>query len=134
LGPAPVQQRDDHGHDHGSAAHEHARDGWFGRAFRGEDGQIEADHADAGEQRQTEPVAERKRPQAGRRSRPGQRDEQDEGQAVAQKLAARVRVVAEDAVGGEGPSDEDAGERGEESSTRGGGVHARDAREDSGPV
>ncbi|SEP89087.1 hypothetical protein SAMN04487983_1002102 [Streptomyces sp. yr375] len=75
---------------------------------------------------------ERAQPDPGIRA--GQGYEEQEGEAVAQGLAARVGVGAEDAVGGEGRSDEDAGERGEQAPARGGGVHGRDPRNDGGPV
>ncbi|GGX28871.1 hypothetical protein GCM10010383_69300 [Streptomyces lomondensis] len=133
LGPAPVQQRHEHGDDHRRTAHEHAWNRRFRRALRGDDGQVEAHHADRCEQGETDPLTGREGPQPGGRAPPGHGEQQQAGQSVAQELAARVRVVAEEAVGGEGPSDEDTGERGEQGSARG-GVHAGDARQPCGPV
>ncbi|GAA0296313.1 hypothetical protein GCM10009540_14320 [Streptomyces turgidiscabies] len=108
--------------------------------FGGDDGQVEADHTDGREQRETDPLAGAERPQRGAAAPADQRQEQQTGQAVAQELAARVRVVAEDAVGGEGAADEDGGQGGEKGPARGGdvggagdGVHAGDARQCGGP-
>lgn len=134
LGTAAVQERNDDGHHHGRASHEDAGHRRFRGAFGRDDGQVEADHPDCGEQGETGPLAGREQPQPRRRSRPGQREQQQTGEAVAQELAARVRVVAKDAVRGEGPADEDTGERGEEGSAGGGGVHGSDARQRRGPV
>ncbi len=134
LGPPPVQQRDQDGHDHRRAAHEHARDGRFRGAFGGDDGEVEADHPHGREQREAGPLAGFERPQPGRRAPSDQREEQQRGHAVAQELSARVRVVAEKAVGGEGPADEDTGERGEQRPARGGDVHGSDVRKRGGPV
>lgn len=134
MGAAPVQQGDDDGHDHGRAADEDAGNRRFGRPLGGDHSQVEADHADGGEHHESGPLTGRERAQPGRGVTPGQRDEQEAGEGVAQELTAGVRVVAEEAVGGEGSSDEDAGERGEEGSARrGGGVHGSDARKRSGP-
>jgi hypothetical protein len=133
-GPTTLQERDDDRHHHGRAADEDARYRRFRGALGGDDREVEADHAHGGQQREAGPLAERERPQPGRGPRAGQRDEQHAGQAVAQELAARVRVLTQDAVGGEGPSDEDTGECGEQGSPRGGGVHGSDARERGGPV
>jgi len=133
LGTAAPKERDDDGHHHGRASHEDARHRRFRGALGREDGQVEADHADGGEQGEAGPVAGPEQPQPHRRSRAGQRDEQQTGEAVAEALAARVRVVAKDAVRGEGPADQDTGECGEKGST-GGGVHGSDARQRRGPV
>jgi hypothetical protein len=134
LGSASVQEGDEDRHHHGRAADEDTGNGRFGGALRREDRQVEADHAHAREQREAGPEAGRERPQPRRGVPAGQRDEQQEGQAVAEELAAGVRVFTEDAVGGEGPSDEDTGERGEQGSPHGGGVHGHDARNYGGPV
>ncbi|GED88307.1 hypothetical protein TNCT6_53920 [Streptomyces sp. 6-11-2] len=133
-GPASLQYGNDDRHHHGGAAHEDPRYRRLGAAFGGEHGQVEADHADRREQREPDPLAGCEPPQPGRCVPPGERQEQQAGQAIAQELAARVRVVAEDAVGGEGRPDEDAGERGEQGAARGGGVHGSDARRRGGPV
>lgn len=133
MGAALVQQGDDHGHDHGCAADEDSGNRRFGRALGGDHSQVEADHADGGEYYEAGPLTGRERAQPGRGATPGQRDQQEAGEGVTQELAAGVRVVAEEAVGGEGSPDEDAGERGEQGSARGGGVHGTDARKRSGP-
>lgn len=131
--PPPVQQGHDHGHHHRRAADEDTGDRRFGRPLGGDDGQVEADHADGGEDDEAGPLTPGERAQPGRGAPSGERDEQETGEAVAQELAAGVRVVAEQAVGGEGSSDEDAGERGEEGTAHGGGVHGSDARNRRGP-
>ncbi|KUL33199.1 hypothetical protein ADL12_22025 [Streptomyces regalis] len=133
LGSASVQQGDDDGHDHGRTADEDTGNRRFGRALGGDDGQVEADHADGREHREAGPLTGGECPQPGRGVPPRQRDEQETGEAVAQELTACVRVVAKEAVGGEGPSDEDTGERGEKGTARGGGVHGSDARKRRGP-
>jgi hypothetical protein len=133
LRTTAVEERDDDRHRHGSAAHEDARYGRLGGALGGDDGQVEADHAYSREQRQPGPPAGREPAQALRRPAAGEREEQHSGQSVAQELAARVRVVAEQAVGGEGASDEHAGECGEQGAATG-GVHDGDARDRGGPV
>jgi hypothetical protein len=56
LGSASVEQRHENGHQHGGAAHEDARDGWFSGAFGGDDGEVEADHAHGGEKREAGPL------------------------------------------------------------------------------
>lgn len=133
LRAAPVVERDEDGHHDRCAADEDTRDRGFRAAFGGDDGQVEADHADGRQQREAQPLAgaERAQPQAGVPS--GERGEQQAGQRVAQELAAGVRVVAQDAVGGEGPADEHTGECGE-GSAAGGGFHDRDAKKRRGPV
>lgn len=133
MGATPVDEGHDNGHHDRRAADEDTGDGGLGRTFRRDDGHVEADHADGREQREAGPLPGRECPQPGRRAAPHQRHEQQAGEAVAQELAARVRVVAQDAVGGEGRADEDAGECGEERSAGGGGVHGNDARERGGP-
>ncbi|GAA2479216.1 hypothetical protein GCM10010276_14680 [Streptomyces longisporus] len=134
MGAAAVQERDDNGYGHGRAAHEDAGHRRFRGALGRDDGQVEADHADGGEQGEAGPLAGREPPQPRRRSRAGQGQKQQTGEAVAEELAARVRVVAEDAVRGEGPAHEHTGEGGEEGSSGGGGVHGSDARQRRGPV
>ncbi|KUL80041.1 hypothetical protein ADL34_03870 [Streptomyces sp. NRRL WC-3605] len=131
---AAVQERDEDGHGHGGAADEDAGDGGFRRTFGGEDGEVETEHADGGEHPEARPLADGERAQPRGGAAPGERDQQQAGERVAQELAARVGVVAEQAVGGEGSSDEDAGERGEQRAARGGGVHGSDARKGGGPV
>ncbi|GAA4053944.1 hypothetical protein GCM10022233_26670 [Streptomyces shaanxiensis] len=130
----PVQQGDDDGHDHGRAADEDTGNRRFGGALGRDDGQVEADHAHGRQRRETDPLTRGERPQPGRGVTSGQGDEQETGEGVAQELAAGVRVLAEQAVGGEGASDEDAGEGGEEGTACGGGVHGSDARNRRGPV
>ncbi|MEY9989669.1 hypothetical protein ABIE67_001701 [Streptomyces sp. V4I8] len=129
----PVHQGHDHGHDHGRAADEDSGDSRFGGALGGDDGQVEADHADRREHHEAGPLTGGESAQPGRGVPSGEGDEQETGEGVAQELAAGVRVVAQEAVGGEGCSDEDTGERGEEGSARGGGVHGSDARNRRGP-
>ncbi|GAA3836614.1 hypothetical protein GCM10022403_081480 [Streptomyces coacervatus] len=134
MRPAALQDGDDDGHHHGRASHEDSGHRRFRGALGRDHRQVEADHADGGEQRETGPLAGREQPQPRRRSRAREWDEQQTGEAVAQELAARVRVVAQDAVRGEGPADQDTGECGEEGSAGGGGVHGSDARQRGGPV
>jgi hypothetical protein len=129
----PVQKGHDHGNDHGRAADEDSGNRRFGGALGGDHGEVEADHADRREHDEAGPLTRRERAQPGRGVPPGEGDEQETGEAVAKELAAGVRVVAEEAVGGEGPADEDAGERGEKGSARGGGVHGSDVRKRRGP-
>ncbi|GHD44744.1 hypothetical protein GCM10010317_018220 [Streptomyces mirabilis] len=134
MGPAALKKGDDNGHDHRGAAHENARNGWFRGAFGGDHGEVEADHADGREQREAPPPACREPPQRCRATPSDQRQEQHAGETVAKELTPRVRVVAQDAVGGEGASDEDAGEGGEQRPAEGGGVHDGDATKGGGPV
>lgn len=131
---APVEERDDDGHHDRRAPDEDTRYRGFRAVFGGDDGQVEADHADGRQQPEAEPLAsaERAQPQAGVPS--GERGEQQAGERVAQELAAGVRVVAEDAVGGEGPADEHTGDGGEDGPAGCGGFHDRDARKRRGPV
>lgn len=123
----------DNGHDDRGAAHEDARNGRFRRAFGGDHREVEPDHADSREQREAPPLTHREPPQRARATPADQRQEQYKGEAVAQELAARVRVLAQQAVGGEGASDEDAGEGGEQRAPGGGGVHDGDAMKGRGP-
>lgn len=137
-GAAAAQQREQDGDDDRRAADEDARDGGFGGALGGDDGQVEADHADGGDGGEPAPLP----PGEGAQRRGGapgdEREEQQAGDAVADGLAAGVRVVAEDAVGGEGGADECAGESGEEhpgqGAAGGSGFHEDDARDRGGPV
>lgn len=133
LGPSAVQERHEYGHEYRGAAHEDSRDRWFRGAFGGEHGEIEADHADGRDQRQPYPLAGGQRAQGRRATTADEGQEQQTGESVAQELAARVRVFAQDAVGGEGASDEDAGQGGEQGAA-GGGVHGGDAMDPTGPV
>jgi len=102
--------------------------------FGGDDSQVETDHADGCEECESGPLTWRERPQPGCRVLSGEGEQQQAGEAVAQELAARVRVVAENAVGGEGRADEDAGEGGKWGAAGGGCGHEGDARERDGPV
>ncbi len=128
-----MEERDDDRHHHGSAAHEDARYRRLGGAPGGEDGQVEADHAKGREQGEAGPLAGCEPAQAFGRPPAGEREQQETGQSVAQALAARIRVVTEQAVGGEGAADEHAGERGEQGAATG-RVHDGDVRERGGPV
>ncbi|GGX68065.1 hypothetical protein GCM10010515_39620 [Streptomyces fructofermentans] len=101
--------------------------------FGGDHREVEADHADGGEQREAHPLTPPQRAQRGGATAADQGQQQDAGQGVAQELAARVRVVAQHAVRREGASDEDAGEGGQQHAARG-GVHGRDAMDHGGPV
>lgn len=133
MGSAPVERRDDDGHHDRGAAHEDAWNGRLRGALGGDDGHVEANHADGGEQCEAAPRAGPERPQPGRGASPGEGQEQQAGESVAEELTARVRVVAKLAVGGEGRADEDTGEPCEQRSA-GGGVHGSDARKGGGPV
>ncbi|GAA3051094.1 hypothetical protein GCM10017562_13050 [Streptomyces roseofulvus] len=65
---------------------------------------------------------------------PAEKGEQEQtGGTVTEGLSARVRVVAEQTVGGEGSADEGVGEGHEQDSAQGVRVHGPDAREQSGP-
>ncbi|TVZ80666.1 hypothetical protein FB157_12839 [Streptomyces sp. BK340] len=134
LRAAPVEERHDDGHHDRCAADEDTRHRRFRAAFGPDDRQVETDHADGRQQPEAEPSAraERAQPPAGVPS--GEWGEQQAGEGVAQELTAGVRIVAQDAVGGEGPADEHTGEGGEEGTAGGGGVHDRDARKRRGPV
>lgn len=134
LWPTALLERHENRHEDRGAAHEDARDRRFGRALGGDHSEVEADHADGREQREAPPLAGRHPPQRGGAAPADQGQQKDTGEAVAQELAARVRIVAEDAVGGEGTSDEDTGEGGEQGAPKGGGVHDRDAMKVCGPV
>ncbi len=134
---APVQQRDEHADDDRRTAHEDARNSRLRRPFGRQDRQVEPDHAHRGEQRDPPPLA------AGEASEPGrrrvriaaqERDEQQRGETVAERLAAGVRIVAEDAVGREGCPHQHAGEGREEGPAQRGRVHGADARVGDGPV
>lgn len=112
-GPPPVGQRHQDRHNDRRASDEHPRNGRLGRAFGGQHRQVEAHHADGGDQRQPAPTGRAETAQRGRSAPAEQREQQQSGQSVAEGLAARVRIAAEDAVGGEGPADQEAGDGGE---------------------
>ncbi|GDY67344.1 hypothetical protein SAV14893_067370 [Streptomyces avermitilis] len=131
---ASLHKGHDDRHDHRGTAHEDARHRRLRGALGGDHGEVEADHADGREGGQTYPLTGREAAQRRRAAPADQGQEQQAGEAVAQELAARVRVVAEDAVGGEGASDEDTGEGGEQSPAGGGRVHDGDATNGTGPV
>ncbi|GGK82971.1 hypothetical protein GCM10010094_50100 [Streptomyces flaveus] len=133
MGPTAVQEGHEHGHQHRGAAHEDSRNRRFRGAFGGEHGEVEADHADGREQREPYPLPCGQPAQGRHAATSDQGQEQQAGEAVAQELAARVRVFAQDAVGGEGASDEDAGQGGEQGAA-GGDVHGGDAMDTTGPV
>ncbi|GAB2964899.1 hypothetical protein GCM10023080_027730 [Streptomyces pseudoechinosporeus] len=133
MGPTAVQERHEYGHQHRGAAHEDSRNRRLRGAFGGEHGEVEADHADGRDQREPYPLSYRQPAQGRHAASADQGQEQQTGEAVAQELAARVRVFAQDAVGGEGASDKDAGQGGEQG-TAGGGVHGGDAMNATGPV
>lgn len=130
---AALLERYEHRDDDGGTAHEDAGHRRFGRALCGEHGEVEADHADGRDERESPPLADREPPQRGGRAPADEGQQKDTGEAVAQELAARVRIVAQDAVGGEGTSDEDTGEGGEQRAPGGGGVHDYDAMNGRGP-
>lgn len=132
--PAPLQEGDDHGHDDRGTAHQDAGNGRFGGAFRGEDREVEADHADGGEHGEPEPSADAESPQRREPAGTEQGHQQKAGRAVAQSLAPRVRIVAQKAVGGEGGTHEGIGDGHEEGSSQGVRVHGPDARKRTGPV
>ncbi|GHA37387.1 hypothetical protein GCM10010372_41900 [Streptomyces tauricus] len=134
MGSAALQEGDDNGDGDGRAAYEDTRYGGFRGVLRGDDGEVEADHADGREQRETCPLTGRQRPQGCRAAPSDQRQEQQAGEAVPHELAARVGVVAEDAVGGEGAADEDGCEGREQGPAGGGDVHGSDAMKEGGPV
>lgn len=129
---APLK-RHENGDDDRGTAHEDAGDRRFGRPLGGEHREVEADHADGRDQREAPPLAGGEPTQRGGTAPADERQQKDTGEAVAQELAARVRVVAKDAVGGERSSDEDTGEGGEQRAP-GGGVHEGDAMKERGPV
>lgn len=124
----------EHRDDDGGAPHEDAGDRRFGRALGSEHRQVEADHADGRDQREPAPLAGREPPQRGGTAPADEGQQKDAGEAVTQELATRVRIVAQETVGGEGPSDEDTGEGGEQRAPGGGGVHDRHAMNGRGPV
>jgi hypothetical protein len=134
LWTTALLKRHEHGHDDRGAAHEDAGDRRLGRPLGGENREVEAEHADGRDQREESPLAGREPPQRGAAAPADEGQQKDTGEAVAQELAARVRVVAKDAVGGEGSSDEYTGEGGERGTPGGGGVHESDATNGRGPV
>lgn len=134
---AAVQQWDEHADHDRRAAHEDAGNSWFRRLFGSQDRQVEPDHAHGGEQREPPPLASGDTAEPRRRGAgvaPQQRDEQERCETVAKGLAARERVVAEDAVGREGCPHQHAREGREESPAQRGCVHGGDARVGDGPV
>ncbi len=117
-----LRQGDQDGHGDRGAAHEDARHRRFRRALGGEHGDVEADHADRREQPEPHPQTYGE-PAQGCHAAPAEEREQEEArQAVAEELATRVGVVAQNAVGGERAADEDAGESGEKRSPHSGGM------------
>jgi hypothetical protein len=134
LWTTPLLKRYEHRDDDRGAAHEDAGDGRFRRALGGEHREVEPDHADGRDQREAPPLADRQPPQRGGAAPADEGQQKDTGEPVAQELAPRVRIVAHDAVGGEGTSDEDTGEGGEQRAPGGGGVHDSDAMNGRGPV
>ncbi|GHG08412.1 hypothetical protein GCM10018791_21490 [Streptomyces zaomyceticus] len=132
-GPAALGQRDQDGDDDRGAADQDAGHGGLGGPLGGEDRQIEADHADAREGGEPQPVTGGQGPQRGEPAPAEQREEEQAGGSVPQGLAARVRVGAEQAVRGEGGADEGVGEGHEEDPAQGVRVHASDARKRRGP-
>lgn len=128
-GASAVQEGHEHGDDHRGAADEDAGDGRLGGAFRGEDGQVEADHSYGGEQGDPAPLAAGQFPQRCGAAAAEEGQEEQAGKAVADCLAPRVRIVAEDTVGGEGTADQDTGEGGEQRPSYGCGVHGTHARQ-----
>jgi hypothetical protein len=134
LWTTPLLKRHEYGDDDRGAPHEDAGNRRFGRALGGEHREVEADHADGRDQREAPPPAACEPPQRGGTAPAHEGQQKGTREAVAQELTARVRVVAKDAVGREGSSDEDAGEGGEERAPDGGGVHEGDATNGPGPV
>lgn len=100
-----LPKRHEHRDDDRGAAHEDSGYRRFGRPLGGENREVEADHTDRRDQGEPPPLTDRQSPQRGGAAPADEGQQKDAGEAVAQELAARVRVVAEDAVGGEGPSD-----------------------------
>ncbi|GGY28250.1 hypothetical protein GCM10010299_38190 [Streptomyces tanashiensis] len=133
-GPAALGQRDQDGDYHRGAADQDAGDGGFGGPLGGEDGEVEADHADGRQGGQPQPVTGGQEPQRSESAAAEQREEEQTGGAVAERLPTRVRVGAEQAVGGEGGTDEGVGEGHQEDPAQGVRVHASDARKRRGPV
>lgn len=133
MGPTAHEQRHEYRHDDRGAPDEDTWDGRFGAALRGEHREVEADHPDGRQQGEPPPLAPGEVAQ-GRRAAPAeQRQQKQAGEGVPEELAARVGVVPEDAVGGEGGADEDAGEGGRQGPSDRVRVHGPDAREDGGP-
>jgi hypothetical protein len=132
-GPATLGQRDEDRDDDRGAADEDAGDGGLGGPLGGEDGEVEADHADGRERGEPQPVAGGQEPQRGEPVTAEQREEEQACGAVPKGLSTRVRVGAEQAVGGEGGTDEGVGEGHQEDPAQGVRVHASDARERCGP-
>jgi len=133
-GRAAVRQGYEDGHHHRGAADEHPGNGRLRRAFGGEHAQVEADHADRREHAEPHPPAGAEAAQGSQAPSPDQRQQQKAGESVAQELTAPVRVVAEDAVGGEGTPDEDTGQGGEQGSADAGDIHGTDRRNCTGPA
>ncbi|GGT94828.1 hypothetical protein GCM10010272_44800 [Streptomyces lateritius] len=74
------------------------------------------------------------RPERSEPRRAEERQQEQAGGAVTQGLSPRVRVVAEEAVGGEGGTDEGVGEGHQERPAQGVRVHAPDVTNAGGPV
>ncbi|WP_442806830.1 hypothetical protein [Streptomyces sp. NBC_01750] len=134
-GPTAVQERYEDGDDDRGAADEHTGNGGFRGAFRGQDRQIETDHADDGEQGEPDPLRQEEGAQRRQaRAAAEQRQEEQAGEGVAQRLAAGTGIVAEDAVGGEGGAHEEIGHGDEQRRAQRVHVHGGDARERGGPA
>ncbi len=132
-----VQQRDEHADHDRRTAHEDARNSRFRRLFGRQDRQVEPDHAHGGEQDDPPPLATGEASEPSRRGvgvAAKERDEQQRGETVAERLAARERIVAEDAVGREGCPHQHTREGREEGPAQRGCVHGADARVGDGPV
>lgn len=133
MGPTAREQGYEHCHDDRGASDEDPGDGRFGAALGGEHREVEADHPDGRKQGEPPPSTAGEVAQRSRAAPAEERQQKQAGEGVAEELAARVRVVAQDAVGGEGGADEDAGEGGRQGPSDRVRVHGPDARESGGP-
>ncbi len=110
LRSTPFEKRHKDGDDDGGAPYEDTRYGRFRRPLRRQDGQVEADHPDGRQEGEPSPLAARQPPQDGGRASPQPEQQEQARHSVADELTTGVRIVAEQAVGGEGAPDEEAGE------------------------
>lgn len=105
LGPTAREQGHEHRHDDRGASDEDTWYGRFGAALRGEHREVESDHPDGRQQGEPPPLTPGEMAQRRRGALAEQGHQKQAGEGVPEELAARVRVVPEEAVGREGGAD-----------------------------